>query len=391
VTSRREPVASAALAITRERKVAVSSEPTRTGTALRDLVARSIELITDEQAPSGAYPACSTFPVYQYAWLRDGSFVAEAMSAHGDVASAEAFHGWAARVINDRAERIDELVADLDAGRTVANEQFLPTRYTLDGNEGTEGWWDFQLDGYGTWLWALVRHLDRHPADRTRYRRAVESTVRYLVAAWPRPCYDWWEEHAEHLHVSTLASIEAGLRAALRSELLSDDVTDRAERAVQTIAATIREDGCVDGRLRKWLGSTAIDASLLSAIAPFEVVDAAVALRTVAAVELELADDRGVHRFRDDVFYGGGRWPVLAGLLGQSYVRLGRTRDAASELEWIASTADVDGYLPEQVSDRLLAPAQLEYWVQRWGPVAQPLLWSHAAYLSLAGQLGITA
>jgi GH15 family glucan-1,4-alpha-glucosidase len=369
----------------------VTPSPVNAENALRDLATRSIEVIAREQTASGAYPACSTFSVYAYAWLRDGSFVADGMSAHGALDGPSALHDWTARVIRDRAERIDEVVASLASGRHIAPERFLPTRYTLDGDDGSEGWWDFQLDGYGIWLWALDRHMRRHSMDGRVYRDAVELTVRYLCATWRLPCYDWWEEHQEQVHVSTLAAIQAGLEAALRTGLLSDGIAAQASHTATLVARVIAADGCVDGRLRKWLGSAAVDASLLAAVAPFNVVDLGVGARTVAAVEAELLDGGGVHRFRDDVFYGGGRWPVLAGLLGHAYARLGRVGDAMGALEWIAGTVDSAGHLPEQVSDRLLAPDHLQPWVDRWGTVASPLLWSHGAYLSLAATLGLAA
>ncbi|GAA1532102.1 hypothetical protein GCM10009827_057370 [Dactylosporangium maewongense] len=355
---------------------------------MRDLIEHSIKVITREQAPSGAYPACSSFAVYGYAWLRDGAFVAESMRAHGIADGARAFHEWTARVLTDRAERIEAVVAALTAGEEIDQARFLPTRYTLDGADGSESWWDFQLDGYGTWLWALQRHLDG--STDHAFAGAVTLTVRYLCAAWRLPCYDWWEEHAEQVHVATLASVEAGLRAALRTGLLADGDAGTASSTADAIAAVIAADGSVDGRLRKWLGSDAVDGSLLAAVAPFRLADDATARRTVAAVERDLLDDGGVHRFRADVFYGGGRWPVLAGLLGQSYLRLGRPGDARRQLAWIAGTAADNGDLPEQVSDRLLHPQQRQEWLERWGPVATPLLWSHAAYLSLAAELGVT-
>jgi len=43
--------------------------------------------------------------------------------------------------------------------------------------------------------------------------------------------------------------------------------------------------------------------------------------------------------------------------------------------------ADLDGSLPEQVSRNLMVPGQFQYWTDLWGPVAKPLLWSHAMYL----------
>jgi isomaltose glucohydrolase len=45
--------------------------------------------------------------------------------------------------------------------------------------------------------------------------------------------------------------------------------------------------------------------------------------------------------------------------------------------------------MPEQVPDHLLAPSERQAWIDRWGPVAHPLLWSHAMYLRLAVELGV--
>lgn len=360
-------------------------------TRLRDLVASSVELIEAEQHPGGAYPACTTFSVYGFAWLRDGSFTAEALTRHGRVESPAAFHDWVSAVVASHRDRVEAIVAATDAGSPVDPAQCLPTRYELDGGEGPPGWWDFQLDGYGIWLWALSRHLQRHGLDPAPYQSAIELTIAYLAALWRMPCYDWWEEHEEQVHVSTLTTVAAGLRAALTVGVRSDDLATRARRSVDEIATLVATQGTTRGRLRKWLGSEEVDGSLLSAIAPFGVVTGAAATATLAAVEADLLADRGVHRFRADVFYGGGRWPVLAGLLGEVYARYGRHADAMAQLDWIAGCADSDGHLPEQVSDQLLAPTSFQPWVDRWGAVARPLLWSHAGYLSLAAELGVRA
>ncbi|MGH2368491.1 MAG: glycoside hydrolase family 15 protein, partial [Chloroflexota bacterium] len=70
--------------------------PTRTATArilaVADrLAANSVELILRHQASSGAYLASPDFPVYRFSWLRDGAFIADAMSRAGHSASADAF------------------------------------------------------------------------------------------------------------------------------------------------------------------------------------------------------------------------------------------------------------------------------------------------------------
>jgi len=112
---------------------------------------------------------------------------------------------------------------------------------------------------------------------------------------------------------------------------------------------------------------------------------------TLARIEDELIDaDGGVHRYREDTFYGGGAWPVLTAAYGRVLLRRrapGDLERAHAALRWIEGQADADGHLPEQVADRAFAPRHIDEWRQRWGGSARPLLWSHAAYLALRAEL----
>ncbi|MBN9172134.1 MAG: hypothetical protein J0I50_09610, partial [Microbacterium sp.] len=259
--------------------------------AIGRLAAHSIALITDLQTPEGAYPASPTFSAYVgYSWLRDGAFIADAASAAGRIDSASRFFAWCADVIARRADKIRWIVAETQAGRTPAAEHMLPARFTFAGEDGTDEWWDFQLDGYGTWLWALVQHLDRHGLDGDAYREAVALTIEYLLASWERPCYDWWEEHAQHVHVSTLACIVAGFDAVAKVGLVDERLTERVQAESIAIRRLIGGRGISDGHLIKWLGSTAVDGSLAAAIAPLGVTDARsdVGRRTIDVLESHL-------------------------------------------------------------------------------------------------------
>ncbi|GGR11700.1 hypothetical protein GCM10010196_00070 [Agromyces mediolanus] len=109
---------------------------------------------------------------------------------------------------------------------------------------------------------------------------------------------------------------------------------------------------------------------------------------TIERLERELTVGDGVHRYLDDTFYGGGQWPLLSCFLGIAHARAGELARARELLAWAASTADADGAMPEQVGQHLLAPERVAEWVERWGPVARPLLWSHAMLLRLAVELG---
>jgi GH15 family glucan-1,4-alpha-glucosidase len=93
----------------------------------------------------------------------------------------------------------------------------------------------------------------------------------------------------------------------------------------------MRADGVVGGHLVKWVGTDAVDASLASLVAPLGALDL---------------------------------------------------------LRWAASTAHGGG-IPEQVDRHLLDASFVDEWVERWGPSADPLLWSSAMFLRLAAELGL--
>src|SRR5690606_3055423 len=142
--------------------------------------------------------------------------------------------------------------------------------------------------------------------------------------------------------------------------------------------------------LIKWFGSTAVDGSLAAAIAPLGFTDAAsdVARRTIDVLEAHLVVDGGVHRYLGDTFFGGGQWPLLSCFLGLAHLAAG-DRDRADELlQYAAATATPELDLPEQVPGHLIAPGMRQEWIDRWGPVATPLLWSHAMFLRLGIALG---
>lgn len=363
--------------------------------ALRALARRSVEVIAEHQDVGGAYPASPTFEVYRYSWFRDGAFIADAMSRAGHTESADAFFAWCADIINDRSEQIHRLIDRHQDGVAIDPDDHLPTRYTLDGEPTGQDWWDFQLDGYGTWMFMVVEHCRRHgrTADgcTPQVRSAVAVCASYLREFWSEPCFDWWEEDVDGVHVSTLACIEAGLRSVADFGLVDGADVVRCAEVAASIKQLIVDKGIIDGHLVKTLGrDDRVDASLISAFVPFATFDPKgdVAERTYAKIVTDIAPD-GVHRYLGDTYFGGGRWVVLAGFVGAFEAATGRADEAFDRLTWMCAQQTEDGLLPEQVTDHVLDPSFIDEWVQRWGDIATPLLWSHAMYLTLATALGI--
>ena len=132
-----------------------------------------------------------------------------------------------------------------------------------------------------------------------------------------------------------------------------------------------------------------MDASLLGLAVPYRVFpsDDPRVIKTVEQIESTLRVDGGVHRYPQDSYYGGGEWILLTAWLGSYYVEIGYHVRARECLQWIEKQADQDYQLPEQVSSNLLHPDRYQEWVERWGEIATPLLWSHAKYLLLLKSL----
>ena len=356
---------------------------------LSALAAKSVETILANQAPTGAYFAAPGFDPYRFCWLRDGSFIADAVSRAGEVASAEAFFDWCADVLETRRSVIEELVERRSGGESVHSSEHPHSRFTLEGNDSAGEWSNHQLDGYGSWMWALGEHAGRHGRDLSRLGDAVELGACYVAAFADDPCFDWWEERTGR-HTVTLAAAAAGLRVAAGIDGVAPDVRESSRAGAEAATASIRRGGACGGRLNAALGGDRLDASLLACAVPFGILapDDPLILATVEALEGELAHG-GVHRHADDTYYGGGEWLLLAALLGWYYAAAGREEDAWAQLAWVAGQAEPNGDLPEQTDEHLLAPAAREEWVRRWGPPASPLLWSHAFYLALAIRLGV--
>lgn len=342
-----------------------------------DLRKRSIEIIRAGQSDTGAYIASPNFPTYHYCWLRDGAFSAYGMDRAGEHDSALRFHRWVARTVMANAHKVEELIRKDRAGETIHPREWLHCRYTLNGDEGQEDWGNFQLDGYGTWLWSLCAHvrIAGAPGLLAEFGPAIDVVVRYLTAFWDRPNFDSWEEHGDEIHPATLACLYGGLRAVG----LPDAVA-----AADQIRRYVLGEFVHGGRLTKFADGRSIDANLLWVAVPFGLLapDDPIMKETVAELE-RVCVTGGVHRYPEDTYYGGGEWLLLTAWLGWYWVHLGNTGRAAELLAWVEQQADPEGNMTEQVTARSFDPTMIAVWEGRWGPVANPLLWSHAMYLVL--------
>jgi GH15 family glucan-1,4-alpha-glucosidase len=349
--------------------------------ATASLARRSVDVLKDGQAPSGAFVACPSFPVYRYAWLRDGAFCAHALDLAGERDAAGRFHDWVVASIEAHRGLVEAAIGRVRNGEPPSAAAMPPARYTLDGTlERVDGepWPNFQLDGYGMWLWALAEHLAGSPPSSPQ-AATVELVARYLAVAWRLECFNCWEELDGGVHASTYAAVVAGLEAAAR--LLGDR---RWTLEAARVRAELLGRFVHDGRFTRGPRDPRLDGSLLWLGVPFAVLppdDRRVAA-TVEAIRSGLTGpDGGVYRYRGDTYYGGGEWLLLTCSLGWHDAVVGNAEGVEAARSWVRARARANGDLPEQVTDFPQQPAMVEPWRRRWGTVATPLLWSHAMYL----------
>ena len=366
------------------------SEPTAPGVIgdrvdrgrFNSLFHESIAAILRNQSDEGAFIASPDFAQYHFCWLRDGSFSAFALDRAGEHDASARYHSWVNYAIGGISGIIDDVIERRIQGEALDPSIMPPARFALDGTAVVDDWPNFQIDGYGTWLWSLGEHLREtgKNAIPRELRSSVARAARYLATFSMSPCYDVWEESGSAVHSSTLASVYGGLATAAR---LLDDAD--LQSSADVVRERLSRDAQQHGLYVKSSENDGVDGSELWLLAPFGVVEADDVnfIRTIAAIEDRLTLNGGIRRYSSDLYFGSGAWPVLTASLGWHYVTIGNLDGAKGCLAWVASHFDADGHLGEQFGGELRDPKHYDEWVERWGQPAKDLTWSYAMYIVL--------
>jgi GH15 family glucan-1,4-alpha-glucosidase len=283
--------------------------------------------------------------------------------------------------------KVENIISKLENGETLYPKDFLYARYTLDGvDEKEEGWGNFQLDGYGTWLWGLANHikLTGNTELILEYKESIDTTIKYISNLWHYPNYDIWEENCDKIHTSTLACLFGGLDAI--NNYMKDALIENLKNKIKSY---ILSNCIVNGHFVKYIGSPEVDSSLTWLGIPFNVVELndSVFVNTIFKIEKDLVTRGGTHRYGTDTYYGGGEWLLLSSWLGWYHAKTGDTIKAIEYRKWVENQSDEFGNLPEQVGGHINNEVYYNSWVSKWGEIASPLLWSHAMYLILSDAL----
>ena len=353
---------------------------------LQALAAHSIAVITAHQAPTGAYLASPAFPVYRYSWLRDGAFIAD---AHEPRRRGRVRGRASSRWCDRRRAGAPRPHRGPHRARTRRGEADRPTRTSCPpaspstASDGAEEWTDSSSTATAPGCGRSSRTRDATAGPSTpSLDGAAPVRPRTSTTFRDHPSYDWWEEHADRRHVSTLASIHGGparwpagrrldpasarRRAAVADRIARLRHAMRRRRGPRAQVARVPGGGRQPARRsRRPSGCWPPDDPLMVRDGRG---DRAPSSSTTAA-------STATPRTRTSAAASGCCSPACSA--GTTRARAGAT-DALRQLAWIGGPGDGRRATCRSRSAATSWPRPASTsGVERWGPVATPLLWSH--------------
>ena len=362
---------------------------------IKALKQNAIAVFEDSLMPNGALVAAPShqpyYPVdaksYLYSWPgRDGGFSLAAMILLGKDYYTPVL-SWLWNRVEDFHESHDPMMI----GRIFRN-------YHVNGLMKRTA---YQPDQAGTLLWSIgFKQEITGKTLTTLEKKVAKHLANGLIRVWENDRFcvsteELWEERQlqplEGIFSYSLAACATGLFAAekyihhtkagvvakqMRELLIARCWSKQQQHFPHSFGGT-NPEGMIDG-------------SLPGLVWPFNVGFKKEELtQTLAAIENNITDDHGVHRYPHDKYEGAdshnhtnekaGAWPLLTFWLSIGYAELGDIKQAKKYFELPFKHIEDPRYIPEQLFCCEVVP---------WTGVS-PLVWSHAMAVFAAWKLGL--
>jgi GH15 family glucan-1,4-alpha-glucosidase len=321
-------------------------------------------------APSGAIAAAPTTSLpeaiggernwdYRFCWIRDSSFILEALLQLGCRAEAHSFFWWfmhATRLTHPRLQ----VFYRLDGGAH-APERALPLAGYRDSRPvraGNGAAAQLQLDTYGNLLdtaWLYATKGDRIDRETGAALGAVADLVCDL---WREPDHGIWEvrmarQHFTQSKVMCWVALDRAARLAERGDVPARNV-ERWRREARAVRDFV-ETRCWSERRRAYVrhaGSEDLDASvLLMAILRYGDPRDARIVSTIEAIRTGLGRGPLVYRYTGEDGLAGGEGVFLccSFWLVEALALAGRRDEAAETMDKLIGLANDVGLYAEEI------------------------------------------
>lgn len=314
-------------------------------------------------APSGAIVAAPTTSLpeepggtrnwdYRYSWLRDSSFVLQALAALGYDGEARRFCEFLQQCCVQTLPGL-QILYGID-GETDVDERELPHVAGYDGARpvrvGNGAYRQKQFDIYGEMAdWALIYVALGGPLDDT-LRSLVTGAADHVAAHWQEPDQGIWEMRGEALHhVHGKAMAWVALDRALQL-LGPNEVWEKARAEILQAVVSQGVDSSGD-HLVQAFATEDLDAALLLIPLLDVPLDKELLARTVLAVEARLRSDDYVHRYLspDGLPGSEGAFLMCSFWLVDALLMVDRAHEARVLFERLLARANDVGLYAEEV------------------------------------------
>jgi glucoamylase len=310
--------------------------------AQRSTAARALLDLRALVRPDGAV-AAAWHRGWMYAWPRDSSWVAAALSVTGHAATAYTVLRFVAHV-------------QLPSGRWAARYELSGDAPVRDGRPGeldANGWFPWAV-----WFWYITRPAGQTAARQglltlwPAVRRAADTAASLLGPdGLPPVSMDYWEDTVSGVTLGIAAPLDTGLRAAAdlaRSLGYAADARSWSA-AARRLGRAIQASFGATGYRRTPSPSSGADSAVTFLGPPFEPASPGVRRAVTAAARQLTLPNGGIlpgAAWRDP----DEAWTPETGFFALYDAASGDRRGAAHWLAWLAGHRTTAGSLPEQVS-----------------------------------------
>ncbi|HEY1919643.1 MAG TPA: glycoside hydrolase family 15 [Streptosporangiaceae bacterium] len=287
--------------------------------------------------------AAAWYPAWTYAWPRDSSWAAAALTATG--------HGGTALTILRFIARMQ-----LPSGIWAA-------RYQLDGAGPVRDGRPDELDANGWFPWSAWFWYQAQPRTAAAQgglatlwpavARAADATMARLGRdGLPPVSMDYWEDRVSAVTIGIAAPLYAGLRAAADLARARGDSGDarRWTAAAHRLGAAIQARFGATGYQRTPAAGSGADAAVTFLGPPFTPATPAVRRAVSGAARTLTLANGGIEPGQAWPGTPGEAWTPETAFFALYDAASGDQAGAARWLSWLAAHRTADGALPEQVN-----------------------------------------